>query len=217
MSLLALLLVGCTTVHGVRPVGKGAVALEGSFGGPITEVYGAPLPIPFSAVGATYGASDRVDLHAAWHPSPALFFNLAAGDLGASYVLLGQSGIRPRVMGDLTLTFVGGDNEAGGAEGGFRVFVQPTANAAWDWGKHRRQTVYGGLTLFAQPFPGVHALPAVTAGHWWGLGRTHLVTELKWVAPTESSRDLVPHYYAPGDLGAVELQLGFRSTFGGAE
>lgn len=216
--LLALLLGGCTTVHGVRPVGKGALSVEGSLGGPLTEVYGAPIPVPFSAVGATYGVSDRAQVHAAWHPSPTAFFNLFGADAGASMVLVDQDGARPRLMGDLTLTLIAGDNEPDAPEGGVRLFAQPTLNAAWDWGKNRRQTFYTGATVFTQPLPSVHALPALVVGQWWGAGpRLHLTTELKWIAPWQSSADLTPTYYAPGSLGAVAVQLGAGYRFGGAK
>jgi hypothetical protein len=34
------------------------------------------------------------------------------------------------------------------------------------------------------------------------------------VSPYQSSEDLTPHYYAPGTLGAIEVQLGAGFTFG---
>lgn len=213
--LLLVLGTGCTTVHGVRPVGDGALRVEGSLGGPLTEVYGAPIPLPFSGLGATWGLDDKTDLHAAWHPSAALFFNLFGADLGASREFLGPEGARPRLMGDLTLTVAGGDNEPGSPEGAVRVWAQPTLNASWDWGRKDRQTVYLGLTAFVEPAPEFHVLPALVVGEWWGIGRFTATTEFKWISPTQSSYDLTPRYYAPGNLGAISFQLGAAYTFGG--
>jgi hypothetical protein len=206
----------CTTVHGVRPAGKGALVVEGSLGGPLTEVYGAFIPLPISAVGATYGLDDKTDIHAAWHPSAAAFYGLFAADFGVSREFLRPAGARPRVMADLTLTVAGGDNEQNDADGGTRLWVQPTITASWDWGKQKRQTTYAGITAFTQPFPTVRMLPAVVAGQWWGLGpRLHLTTEFKWIAPTTSSLDAVPTYAAPGAQGAISFQLGLGYRFGG--
>lgn len=216
LLVLAAILSACTTTHGVRPVGKGAVALEGSFGGPLTEVYGAPIPLPFSAVGATYGVSDRTDVHAAWHPSAAAFYGLAAFDAGASYLLLHPNGAAPRLMGDAMVTIAAGDNEPGDPAGGFRLWLQPSLTASWDWGKNDRQTFYVTGSAFTQPAPELHVLPSLSLGHWWGIGpRLHVVTEVRWVAPFQSTVDLVPHYYAPGNLGAISTQLGLRYRFGG--
>lgn len=214
---ILLSLVGCSTVHGVKPVGKGAIVAEGSLGGPITEIYGAPIPLPLSTLGATYGLTDTAEVHAAWHSTAALAFNLAAFDLGASYQFLAPKGPVPRVMGDFTLVGAIGDNEAGDPPGGLRGFAQPTVTTSWDWGKARRQTVYAALGAFIEPRPGPHVLGYLGVGNQWGIGeRLQLVSELKWLSPYTSSKDLAPVYYSPGALGAVELQLGARFRFGGA-
>lgn len=212
------LLVACSTVHGVRPLGKGGVAVEGSLGGPVTEVWGKPIPLPISTVGAAVGVTETTDVHAAWHSSAFAFFGLPGADVGVSQQLLAQKGARPRVMADLTLVGIGGDVADEGSEGGFRLFVQPTATAAWDWGKQGRHAVYGSLTSFVQPFPDVHALGAVAIGNQWGLGRVaRVTTEVKWIQPWASSDPLAPEYVAPGRLGAVSANLGLGFVFGGGK
>ncbi len=215
-------LAGCSTIHGVKPVGKGMVRPEVSEGGPFTLVYGAPIPIPLSTLGVTYGVDDKTDVHVAWHTSAAAFYKVFGADAGASRELLTWSGARPRVMADLTVLTFAGDNETttsagqgGGSPGGFRLFVQPTATASWDWGKHGRQTVYGSLTGFFQPFPTLHLLPALAVGNQWALGpRLVLTTELKWLAFTQSNIPPVPDYYGPGNIGAIGFNLGLSYTIG---
>ncbi len=215
LGLAALALTGCSTVHGVKPVGKGVVRPELSFGGPITEVYGAPIPIPLTQLGATYGVDDKTDVHVAWHSSAAAFYNLFGADVGASRELVSWAGARPRVMADLTLLAFAGDNEPGGAEGGFRLFVQPTATASWDWGKHRRETTYVALTAMFQPFPSVHVVPALAVGNQWALGRRlSLTTEVKWISFYKSNLPVVPTYYAPGNVGAIGFNLGLGYAIG---
>lgn len=209
LLLSCLALAACSTVHGVRPVGKGAVVVDASLGGPITELFGAPVPLPLTTLGATVGVSDTVDVHAALHPSAIGLFGLATADAGASVQLLAPTGARPRLMTDLTLVGAAGDVDPAGAPGGFRLFARPTLTASWDWGKEKRSTVYGSLGGFLQPFPEFHALGTVAVGNRWALSkRTTLTTQLEWIAPYASSEMLAPHYYAPGDLGAVSFQLG---------
>ncbi len=208
---------GCSTVHGVRPVGKGAVRPEFSFGGPITEAFGIPIPLPLTTVGATVGLSDVLDVHAAWHPTPAMMMGIPAFDGGVSYAFRAPEGPRPRLMADLSVVSAFGDAEEGPPEGGLRIWMQPTLTASWDWGQRKRQTSYLGYTGFFQPFPTTAWRGAPVLGQLWGLGpRAVLSTELKWIGPFVETDMLVPHYYAPGSQGAISFQLGFGYTFGGA-
>lgn len=207
-ALTFLALAGCSTVHGVKPVGEGVVQIDASVGGPVTELFGAPVPLPISAVGATVGVSDRTNVHAAVHPTGLALFGLFAADVGASTQLLAPAGARPRLMGDLTVVAAGGDLAEDDPEGGFRAFARPTVTASWDWGRQGRSTVYAALGGFVQPWPGPHALGTVAVGNLWALGPHHLTTQVEWIAPYASSEPLAPYYYAPGDLGAISVQLG---------
>lgn len=212
----ACLLAGCSAVHGVRPIGKGAASVDVSLGGPITEVFSAPIPVPLTTVGATYGVTDTTDVHAAFHPTAALMFGVVAGEIGASQQLLAPKGARPRLMVDLTLVGAGGDLAEGQAPaGGFRFFAQPTLLAGWDWGKAKKQTVYVGFTSFLEPADAFHQVSGFVLGNRFGFGRSHLDVELKWLDPWASSEPIVPDFVAPGQLGAVELQFGYGFTFGG--
>lgn len=217
-ALLPLILAGCSVAHGVKPVGKGALSIDASVGGPITELYEAPVPLPLTTVGATYGLDARTNLHGALHPSSLALFNVFALDAGISREFLAWAGARPRVMADLTLVAAAGDNRSGEPKGGPRLWIQPGATASWDWGKQKRQTLYGTLGFFVQPWPGPNAHPYVGVGQWWAIGdQLHLTTELKWISPTTSSADLAPHYYSPGSLGAISFQVGAGYRLGSAK
>jgi hypothetical protein len=200
---------GCSTVHGVRPIGEGAVVIDASLGGPITELFGAPIPLPLTTVGATVGVSQKTNVHAAVHPTGVALFGVFAADVGASTQLLAQKDARPRLMGDLTVIGAGGDLGPDGAEGGVRFFARPTVTASWDWGPDTRHSLYASLGGMLQAFPSAHALGTVAVGNQWGLGEAvRLTTQLEWIAPYASSESLTPHYYSPGDLGAISFQLG---------
>ena len=213
--MLLVFALACSTIHGVKPVGKGNVEVGVSLGGPIVEVYGAPIPLPLSTIGATVGVTDTVNIHAAFHPTAAALMGIGELDLGGSWQFLAPRGAVPRLMGDLTLVGAYGDQSEGSPEGGFRLFVQPSVMASWDWGKKKQHTFYTGPTVFIEPAPTFHALGAWAVGERWGLGaRAHLDTELKWIAPYASSYNLVTHYYSPAAMGAISFQLGFGYVFG---
>ena len=207
----------CSTVHGVRPLGKGAVEVDLSVGGPVLELFGAPVPLPLTTVGATVGVSDKTNVHAAVHPTGLALFGTFAADVGASTQLLAPEGARPRLMGDLTVIGAGGDVAEGSPEGGVRVFARPNVTASWDWGKNGRSTVYTSLGGFVQPYPGPNALGTIAVGNLWALGPHHLTTQVEWIAPYASSEPAAPYYYAPGDLGAISVQIGLGVRAVGAK
>jgi hypothetical protein len=218
MSALPLLLSlsGCSINHGVRPLGKGKAAVTGSLGGPIVEVFDAPIPLPMTRIGARYGVSDRSDVHLGLHPSMYGFFRLVGVDAGASYLLAPQLGARPAVNLDGTLLFVGGDTAEGDPRGGSRLFADASALASWSWGE-RGNLAYTGAEFFAQPRPwGLYAAPVV--GNRFQLGEhLGLSLEAKWWNPWVDAEDLTLHYIAPGQQGAISLQAGLTVTFGGEE
>ena len=213
-TLLLPALIGCSTVHGVRPLGDNVVAIEISEGGPVTEVFGGPVPIPLTTVGAAYGIDDLTDVHAAVHPTTIALFGLGAFDVGASRQLLAPKGLRPRLMADLTVVSVFGDTDPKLDNGAFGLFAQPTLTASWDWAKDGRHALYTGLTAMVQTLPERRVVGAVAVGNLWALSpKTHLATEVKWIAPYASSLSVVPDYYTP--QGALSLQFGLQARFGG--
>ncbi len=195
------------------------MSVEGSFGGPVTMVFDAPIPLPLTTLGATVGATDTTDVHAAIHPTAVAMFGLGAGDVGVSQQFLENEGGRPRVMGDLTFTAAFGDREPDqGDEGGFRGFLQPSVTASWDWGKQRQCAAYTGLTAFMEPAAAFHAIGGLYVGNRFGVGkqrRGHVDLELKWLEFWASSEPIVPEFVTPGNLGAVELQVAYGYRFGG--
>ena len=217
LVLVFAVLSACSTVHGVRPIGAGAIELEATVGGPVVELFGGPKPMPITTVGATVGLDDRTDVHASIHPTGLALFGLFAADAGVARQFVAPDGARPRLMADLTLMGAAGNVAEGEPEGGFRAFVRPTVTASWDWGKHDRSTVYAALGGFVQPWPGPHGLGTVAVGNLWALGKHHLTTQVEWIAPYASSYELAPEYHAPGNLGAVSVQLGFAARVKGGQ
>lgn len=202
--------------HGVRPLGKGKVAVDASAGGPVVRAFDAPVPLPLSTVGVRYGVSDRSDVHAAFHPSLAGMFGVWGVDAGASYLIFEQQGLRPALLVDGTATAVWGDTNPQGPEGGFRLFTNVAALGSWTYGE-RGNLVYGGADVFVQPYPwGVLGGPLV--GHQLRLGeRVGLVTELKWMGGSHPTEDLTAFWYGPGRNGVWVPQIGLNVALGGGQ
>ncbi len=214
----AIFAAGCSTTHGIRPIGKGSVGVDASIGGPITQVFGAPIPLPLSTIGATVGVTDTTDVHAAFHPTAAAMFAVAAFDLGASQQLLAPSGARPRLMADLTLLGAGGDLDPDQRpEGGFRFFFQPSVLASWDYGKVGQHSFYTGVTGFFEAAEAFHGLGGFIIGSRLGVGRSHVDIEMKWLNPWDNNTNIVPEFSAPGNQGAVTVQIGYGFRFGGKD
>jgi len=216
MLTLFMLLFGCSVNHGVRPLGKGKTAVNASVGGPVAELFGAPVPLPISTVGVRHGISDRSDIHAAFHPSMALLFGVGGLDAGASYLIFEQQGPRPAVLVDGTLTAVFGDLSEGEPAGGFRMYGNVAALASWQYGQ-RGNLVYTGADLFIQPSPW-QPIGGPLIGHQLRLGeRVGLSTELKWMGGSADTDPFTIRWYGIGQQGALVPQIGLDIAFGGGQ
>ncbi|MCP4809769.1 MAG: hypothetical protein GY913_25120 [Proteobacteria bacterium] len=211
--MLVFSMLACSLNHGVRPVGKGNVAVTGSYGGPVIEAFGAPFPLPLSQVGVRYGVSDRSDVHAAFHPSVAGLAGLVGIDAGASYLIAPELGRRPAVVVDGTVSFFGGDTVEGEPEGGVRLYTGGAALASWSLGE-RDHLVYTGAELFWQPRPSQLYAAPVLGTRLMATRRVGVGLEAKWLQPWEDTEPLTAHFYSPGQHGAISAQLGLHITFG---
>lgn len=206
-------LLACSMNHGVRPVGKGNVAVTGSYGGPVIEAFGAPFPLPLSTVGVRYGVSDRSDVHASFHPSVAAMFGLVGVDAGASYLVAPELGRRPAVVVDGTVSLFAGDTVDGEPEGGARVYAGGAALASWSV-TSRDHLLYTGGELFWQPVPSrLYAAPVVGA-RLMASRRLGVGLEAKWLQPWEDVSGLTAHFYSPGQQGAITAQVGLHILLG---
>src|SRR6218665_1660418 len=86
-----LLLFSCAPSRFVKPLEKKQSAAAFSFGGPLIQFSGAPIPIPFTTLAYGYGVSGNVTAYGSLHPTSLLFGNLQS-DLGASIGLLNKPG-----------------------------------------------------------------------------------------------------------------------------
>lgn len=201
-------LTGCATSRALAPLEKGQHGLQISLGGPFVEFGGAPIPVPFTAVGYRYGIDGRTDIHTAIYPSGALLIGVGAWDVGVATEVLSADGGRPRIMLDLTTTWMIGDNGPGGDPAAVRFFAAPSAVFTWDIGP-KDHRVYVGAEAFFQPWPSVRAIPSLMFGTELQASRAVGVQlELGWHGMHRNTLVGVPVWIGPGDQGAISAKIG---------
>lgn len=77
-SLIVLLfsLIGCSPVRMVKPLQKKQQVVGGSFGGPLINFAGAPIPIPFTSLFYANGLTDNVTVIGGLNTTSLLFGNV---------------------------------------------------------------------------------------------------------------------------------------------
>jgi hypothetical protein len=213
-AILALVLLGlvagCGTVASVRALRQGQSSVAISAGGPVAEVSGMSIPVPYAVARYRYGASDRLGLYAGGHLLMASF-GVIGIDAGGSYRIIRQSGAIPELNAGAGIAAL---IEAGDGNG---QAVLPEANLAASWLWKRRFLTYAGVQGMMQLSPGVRGAFAPYVGQEVYIGRGFSANaEVKWYAPTEATKPRVVNFTLPvagqGDLGAV---LGVSYGFGG--
>ncbi|MCI0573936.1 MAG: hypothetical protein L0Y66_24655 [Myxococcaceae bacterium] len=198
------LLTGCGVATHVRPVPKGAWVAEASVGGPLVQL-GAPVPLPLSSVGATYGLLEGLSVHGHLQPSPLLFGALGA-DAGATVLLLPEAGAVPALA----------------ATGQASVVTDFGRTAAWwyadtsltaSWLLGGRWMPYATVTGQVDFLNGQFQL-APGAGAQLLLERWTLQAEARLYAPGRRTDVSAVPYVTAGGRGAFGLVLGASYRFG---
>lgn len=203
LVVVAAALAGCGLPTHVRPVPKGQLAAEVSVGGPAALLGGAPVPLPLSAVGARYGASEQVDVSAHLQVTTMAAMRVFAMDVGATALLLEEAGARP-ALAFSARSYLWTDFRAAG------LAFDGTLAASWTFRDWLRP--YVSFTGYVDALQGaVHASPAV--GLELRLGRFVVGPELRWYAPETRAAGAAVDWLSPGGQGALGLVLFVRRGF----
>ena len=202
------LLVRCGTVTAVTPLHRGESAFAASLGGPVANVAGMDIPIPYAVARYRYGLSDQAGLYVGGHLLPAAR-GIVGLDFGFSYHFLAQKGWVPTVgtsAGIMALIQ---------AEGNEALFPQLDLVASYRLGS-RFLAYFGSQSMYQfRSEPNVVLAPFI-GGEWRAGKRFSLALEAKWYAPTEQTHPRDVNYTLPiGGRGAVGFVLGANWTFGG--
>ncbi|MCW3077273.1 MAG: hypothetical protein JWO32_1882 [Bacteroidetes bacterium] len=66
----------CSPTQLVKPLQKGQRAAAITYGGPLIKFAGAPIPIPFTTLGFSYGLTSKITGYASLHTTSLIFGNL---------------------------------------------------------------------------------------------------------------------------------------------
>jgi len=212
MSLWLFLLYGCAPTGLVKPLKKGEFAASAHLGGPLIHFAGAPIPIPLSGLEGYYGLNNKVSVSAGLGLT-SLAFGTGQISLGVLTDLLPETENRKIAVSGFAKAHLMLDRW----EGNFRFYPETGFQAYKQFGKHR---IYaGGSAWFETRFPEKKRvsnnfwIPMLHTGWQLDGAKWQPSFELKWIAPNQSSDNLVVDYIAPGSNGAIGIYLGILRKF----
>lgn len=216
-ALVILVLSSCAPSRFIEPVDEGKLALGATFGGPIIDFAGAPIPVPLSSLEAGYGLKENLTLFGGLHTTSMVFGNIQL-DLGATYKLLDQREFIPNVSVSPSLNTVWDIYDK-------KIKSWPVLdiNAYWNYGERKNYFYVGANNFFElsrtraldekQP---TFILFNPQIGHVLkGKDRKwEFITEMKFLGPfSESQYTFVPYRSLTGNYGATGIFLGYRYYF----
>ena len=214
---ITLFAAACAPTRFIEPVEEGKLAAGATFGGPLIDFAGAPIPVPLTSLEVGYGFKENLTFSGGLHTTAAVFGNLQI-DLGGTYKFLDQERFRPNLSVSPSLNTVWDIYDK-------KIKVWPVIdlNAYWNYGK-KNNYVYVGANNFVE-FSGTRALEqdqptpilfSPQIGHVLkGKDRKwEFISEIKFLSPfTNSSYAFVPYRSFTGNFGATGIFLGYRYYF----
>lgn len=208
LLLILLLLLGCGTVSTIRPIRKGESAFALALGGPVTNVSGLNIPMPYTVIRYRYGLKNNLNLYAGSH---LLLFALGdiGLDAGISYYLLKQAKWIPAVG-------IGGGIYGFSKPGkDIRFFPELELTGSYIFG-NRFLTYFGTQSMFQFNNKPNLVLSPFIAEEVRISKKFSLALEAKWYAPSEITKPRVIDYKIPiSKHGALGFVFGFNYLLGG--
>lgn len=205
---LSLWFLTCGTVSSVTPLGKGKSAATFSSGGPVTEIFGIKMPIPYTVLRYRYGLNENTDIHTGIHTTMFIMGNIAF-DLGLTRHLFQQTGLKLGVSLGLNLYgFYHMHNLKS-----TRIYPSLSLIGNYRLTCHN-YLIYSGIqSIFQYTKPIFVFAPII--GFEIPVSQRFLINiEAKWYAPNEPSKDRVVEYeIKPFDYGAIGFVWGVSYKF----
>ncbi len=208
-AIVLLAAVRCGTVTAVTALNRGESSLSASVGGPVANVSGMNIPLPYAVARYRYGLGDQVGIYTGLHLLAA-GLGLAGVDFGFSYHFLRQQGWIPTVGAIAGITAL---VKPGGAQ-----VLFPQFDLVGSYRLGNRFTTYFGSQSMYQFSSRPNVVLAPFLGTQWRVSDPFsLNLEAKWYAPTEPTEPRNVHYSLPiGNRGAVGFVVGANWLFGGS-
>lgn len=198
----------------VEPLPQNKTQIGIAIGGPLFDYQSNTIPMPLSSITLVRGIDDNLSVYASVH-STALFYGVLQTELGLTRNLYKNT------LHD------------------FAISLTPSAHFMFDkWEKHfkfypsvdvnfyskifgENKLIYAGMSNWFelarkrahnenQP---THWIPALHTGFTYKPDSLSYTLELKYIAPFNSSKNIVVDYVSPWDHGAIGLYAGIGWTF----
>ena len=179
-------------------------------GGPVVNLSGAQLPVPYPVARFRYGVTNRLNVHAGGHLLMPAFW-VVAFDAGASYHFLDQDGWRPCLgvgAGELGLVEFDG--------GGGTTFL-PQVEVTASYLRPNLSLSYFGVHTLYQVRPTFLMTYSPYVGHNFSVGRNLSVgLEMKWYAASQRTKPRSVTYSLPiANHGGLGIVAGVNYHLGG--
>ncbi len=203
---LGVLSSACGLPAHVRPVPRGTLAVEAAVGGPAALLGGVPVPLPLATVGASYGVTEAMDVHAHAHLTP-LLLGTAGLDLGATLLARPEDAWRPALS--LTGRVYGFSDLSSGA------LFHGEVSAAASYLLRGRFLTYASTAALYDALAG-DVMWAVGVGAQVPFQRFALQLEANWYWPSYDAAAAPVSWVSLGGQGSFGLVLGASYRFGGS-
>jgi hypothetical protein len=204
----------CTTFNNARPLAPGEHAAMVTLGGPVADVPGVgTIPMPNATVEGRHGVVDHLDVNYGVHLLP-LAFGVVGGHVGGTFQFYDEPApwVPVTSIGQRLFFFT---NLLDPRKEQKDAYALSQTDLTLSW-KLWDSLVYGGVsayvpidvedrTLHLAPFVGVEVHP--------GLDWLRVQLEGRWLSPTTDQRFAVVNWQAPGDMGAMAVNLGVAIEF----
>ncbi len=217
-----LVLGGCSTMNGARPLDAGQQAGSLTFGGAMVEFGDSYIPMPHLMVEGRRGVGElqgfASDVHAGINLTAAAFGQIGLHG-GSSHLLLEQSGGVPAlsIVERLYLYTNHADANTHVEGKGFWALHQTELIGSWELGNH---LLYTGVAQYTDLGDPSLLLTPILGGELFGRAAQPglgLQLEARWFA-FNRDHDLVNvNWLQPLGVGALGLSAGVRYTFRGAQ
>lgn len=210
---LAMLLAGCASLNGARPLEPGKHEVGTSIGGAMVYFAGAPIPIPNVIVEGRSGVAKPVnrplDLNYGINLT-SMAFGILQVHLGTSWLLVHQNGGIPALSMTNRIWFATNILGAGyKAEGGVGAWGNHQLEFSLSW-KIRQQLLYFSLAQYTDfTNPSLTLTPALGAQFDPGKeGGFRFHVEVRWFGLTQKQA-AYPFTFFPNALGSLGVSFGF--------
>lgn len=200
----------CGTAVSMWPLRRGQAVATFEAGGPVVNLSGAQLPVPYPVARFRYGVTNRLNVNVGGHLLMPAFGDVGF-DAGASYHFLDQNGWWPCLgvgAGELGLVeFDGG--------GGTAFLTQAEMTASYL--RPNLSLSYFGVHTLYQVRPTFFMTYSPYVGHNFSVGRNLSVSlEMKWYAASQRARPRAVKYTLPiANHGGIGVVAGVSYHFGG--